>query len=464
MRECTKLHPCAHLQLEHLEARDCPVFSIHYTSAVLLIQGRPTYPFVQPGDGLQVTYSPVSNLVQVDEVSNGMMANFYGRFRPPRTIIINLYSNTDHDLTVDLGGGRLTSNLLVNLGYGNTDVLSPHFNNIINGTLGGNLTILGGVGGELIPLGDFAGTKPVVIQGDTNLVLGNQQTPLGGDFLFVNAGSQLLGRLASTDLDNIQIGELIGAPSVVRKDVSLNVARSGNVGKIDVVNGEVDGNVFFQGSPVIEPGFSDSVIIGEIGGPTATVFGSVIAAFGNGSGDFHVNSGSTVRGSVSLTGGLGDDEVTLDGTVFGSVQMNLRSGDNMVEFNPAAIVFGNLSISADNGNNDLSNFAGTVFGNLTFHFGNGNDTVTIANAPGGRLIWTSGNGNDSLTLAPISDNQFWNVCVRFGNGDDTFNLAGIGMNETVSGLVDGGGSISGNVFNQNANWTLAPTFILSNFP
>ncbi len=417
-------------------------------------------PFVNPGDGLNLTL--VGGLVRVTEVSGATTIN-YGSYRPPTTILINLYSNTDHDLTVNLGGGRLTSNLLVNLGYGNTDVLTPHFDSILNGTLGGNLTILGGSGGEFINLGDFAGTEPVVIQGNTTAVLGNQPTPIGGDFLNVNPFSQILGSLTCTGVDNVTLGLPGIGPGVVRKNLSMNEALSKNVGRLFIEDGEVDGNVSFQGSPVVNPFFADSVAIGDTTG-TGLVLGNLTAVLGNGSGSFRIFPGSTVEGNVSLTGALGNDFVTLEGTVFGSVQMNLRSGDNTVVFSPVSLVQGNLSISAWNGNNDLTNFQGTVGGNLSFNFGNGNDTVTVVNAPGGKLNWISGNGDDSLTFDPTTDNQVWNVCVRFGNGDDTFTLAGSGMGEILTGRVDGGGRNFGNVFNQGANWTLLPTFILTNFP
>jgi hypothetical protein len=88
----------------------------------------------------------------------------------------------------------------------------------------------------------------------------------------------------------------------------------------------------------------------------------------------------------------------------------------------------------------------------------------VTNAPGGLLSWTSGNGSDSLTFAPTTDNQTWNVQIQFGNGDDTFTLGGTGLNESVTGRVDGGGRLTANVFNPGANWTLTPTFTLSNFP
>src|SRR5205809_1035886 len=104
-------------ELERLEARECPAFNIYYDSSLLLIRGHPTLPFVNPGDGLQLRVLPGGNL-QVREVGGATTIN-YGSYRPPQNVQISLDYNTDHDLTIDLGGGRLPSNVLVNLGLGN---------------------------------------------------------------------------------------------------------------------------------------------------------------------------------------------------------------------------------------------------------------------------------------------------------------------------------------------------------
>jgi hypothetical protein len=461
MRAGTRGHRVFRPQLERLEARDCPAFNIYYHSSVLLIQGHVTLPFVNPGDGLQLNYNPATNRVSVDEVG-GAKTIHRGAFAPPRTIEVALDYNTDHDFTLNLGGGRMPSNFILNLGKGNTDVLSINSDNIVNGTLGGNLLILGGVGGENINLGDFLGATPVTIQGDTTLSLGKQHTPIGGDFFTVQPGAILMGNLIGNQVDNIQIGEF-GAPATVRKNVSLNVAGSKNVGKFFLVAGEVDGNVTFQGSPFIDPIFSDSVIVGDTNASTGVVIGNVSAVLGNGTGDFEIDVGSVVNGNVTLTGALGDDDVGIDGSVLGSVQMNLRSGNNTLEFGQFALVQGDMSVSADNGDNDLTNFNGTVNGNLSFLLGNGDNSLTIANAPGGQLRWTSGNGSDTVTLAPATDNQVWNVFIQFGTAPGTLNLAGSGNNELLSGQVSSDSS-TGNTFNQGGNWILLSSLTFINFP
>jgi hypothetical protein len=450
--------------LERLEARDCPAFNVYYTSTTLLVKGHPTLPFVNPGDGLQLQLQPTGT-VQVREVGGGTTIN-YGSYKPPQNIQIVLDYDTDHDLTFNLGGGRVPSNLLINLGAGQTDVLAIHPVNLINGELGGNLTVLNGSGGELINLGQSEnfGAQPLRVDGDTSFVLAANQTLLGGDYLFVNAGSELRGQLSTNEVDNVNIGEspLPGVNSgvaYVRKNLFDSGPVSKNVSKLDVF-GEVDGSVSFQGTPAIDPFFSDAVTV-ESG---ALVVGNLSAALGNGNGSFGLFG--TVEGNVTFTGALGNDFVNLLGTVFGSVQMDLRSGNNTVVF--PGTVFGNLSIAAGNGDNDLTNINGTVGGGLTFNLGNGNNAAVVANAPGGVLTWLSGNGNDSLTLGSglTAGSETWSINALFGSGDDVFTLAGTppGTTQFLSGKVDGGGRITGNTFNQGANWVLVPTFVLVNFP
>jgi hypothetical protein len=456
-------------RLERLEERDCPAFNIYYTSASLVIRGQPTRPFVNPGDGLQLRLV-AGGAVQVREVSGVTTVN-YGSYRPAGSIQVYLNNNIDHDFTFDLGGGRIAGNFLLSLGHGNTDVLSfpPHPDTISNGAIGGNVTILGGSGGELIALGTsegFTGTSnlPLEVDGNTFLALSKNPTALGlGDILNINAGSELRGQLTASEVDNIDIGEfpapLNTGAAFVRGDVFMSVARSGNVGRLDIF-GEVDGNVVFQGSPAFDPVFTDSVIVEANG----VVRGNVTAALGDGDGVFNILG--TVQRNVTLSGAQGNDFVNLQGTVGGSAQLNLRSGNGTVQF--TGTVGGNLGISALNGDNDLTLFNGAIGGGLTVNLGNGTNTAVIANAPGGQLNWTSGNATSSVTLgsADTTGSESWNATIQFGNNDDTFTLAGTppGTTQTLSGLVDGGGRLTANTFVQMPNWVLTPLFILRNFP
>lgn len=137
-------------------------------------------------------------------------------------------------------------------------------------------------------------------------------------------------------------------------------------------------------------------------------------------------------------------------------------------------VNGNMQVTAGNGDNDLDGllgqgFTGTVTGNVSFYLGNGNDTVTITNAPLGKLTWISGNGSDSVQLGeaatPTAPGQVWNVYVRFGTGSDTLTLGGdpvLSNPEYITGFVDMGGPPGGNTFTQGTNWIVLSPFTLQN--
>ena len=81
--------------------------------------------------------------------------------------------------------------------------------------------------------------------------------------------------------------------------------------------------------------------------------------------------------------------------------------------------------------------------------------------PGGQLTWNSGNGNDTLTLAYSAAFNLYTVNVRFGNFDDVFATTGTGR---LTGTIDGGGRLFGNLFEPSDGTTIIPNFTLMNFP
>ncbi len=474
------------LNLEALETRDCPAFDIYYTNSALLIVGQPSHPYVQAGDGLQL-HLLANGSIQVHEVSNGLTVTNYGTYAAPANIHVELRQNTDHDFTFDLGGNTFAGNVILDLGRGNMDVLTPnpfppHPDTFQNGTIGGDVTVRGGYGGELIDLGSSEGSLgtaalPLHLLGNANLSLSTHATPIGGDFLFLNAGSELDGNLTAIEVDNVQIGELpAGAntgSAVLRGNVEMSVANSGNVGKLSIL-GEVDGNVAFQGSPVFSQIFSDSVFVGSpVASVQAVVKGNLTASLGSGSGDFDIYANGTVDGNVNFLGAQANNFIGLAGQVQGSDAMTLHNGNNVFQFATTSAVGGDLSLSAGNGSNDLGggssggSFDGTVTGSVRVNLGNGTNTALISNAPSGQLNWMSGNGANALTLgsAATTSAQLWNVFAYFGNNDDQLTLAPTAaVPQTLTGVLDGGGRLTGNTFTEDPNsWVLASPFTLLNF-
>ncbi|MFO0845542.1 MAG: hypothetical protein U0797_24685 [Gemmataceae bacterium] len=470
----------ARLFVESLEARDCPAFSIFYAGTALVVRGTPTIPFAAPGDGLNFNLLAGGSLLLIQEVGNaGATVRNLGAYRPVRNLITQLnFTNTD--VNFNLNGNRLVSNVLLDLGKGDINPGSVNSVNFQNGTVGGNLTILRGAGIEILNLGrtdaNPNGALPVTVQGSVTAVGRPRQDPTGiGDSLFLNAGSRVLGFLSTFDIDNIDVGEGSGPVSRVARSVTLNVARSRNVGRLNIY-GEVDGNAYFQGTNALDPNFTDSVILHGDNPTPGLVLGNLVAGYGFGDARMILEGGTEVQGDVVFSapgaGSLGAppapffNQLVLAGAIDGSMRF-YGEGDSQIIFPAAGTVRGDFSVRAGNGNNDLSAFAGSVAGSLYVTLGNGDNVMTVSQAPGGRFYWTSGNGTNVLTLGDVTTpaGSLWDVQVLFGSGDDTLTLDGAApATQSLTGLVRDDGSITGNTFNQGASWDLLPTLVFINFP
>jgi hypothetical protein len=466
----------ARLAIEPLEARDCPAFNLFYTGGALVLRGTPSVPFVAPGDGLNFDLL-AGNLLRIQEVGNagGTVKNL-GVYRPVRNTIVQLgFTNTD--INFNLNGRRLPGNILLNLGAGDINPLSINSVNFRDGTIGGNVTILRGSGLEILNFGqsDILGALPVTVQGNITAVGRPRQDPFGiGDSLFLNAGTQVRGFVSTFAIDNIDVGEATGLVTRVSRSVTLNVATSRNVGRLNVY-GEVAGSVYFQGTNALDPFFTDSVILQGDNPTPGVIRGNLTANYAFGDARMILEAGTEVQGDVAFwTGGAGSagappapffNQLILAGTVNGSARF-FGTGDSEIIFPATGSVFGDFSVTADNGDNDLSAFAGFVAGSVFVNLGNGNNTMTVSQAPGGTFYWTSGNGDSTLTLGDGTTPAaaVWTVSIRFGSGSNTLTLdAAAPPQQSLTGLVrsDNGG---GNTFVQGPNWDLLPTLVFINFP
>ena len=241
-------------------------------------------------------------------------------------------------------------------------------------------------------------------------------------------------------------------------------------------------------------------------GVGTVVNGNTYINLGNGNNYFDVVGGgtpaaqiggqeTTFNGNVTYVAGSGDDSINLAGfgrgtgvgtTINGNLTINVGDGNNDfgdlatgggdnggLDFSETTVT-GNLNLTAGNGNNVMDFFGITVEGTEGFTFGNGNNgTLAVPmmiRTPGSKLNWTSGNGNNYLQLAsPLVNGapMLFNVNIHFGNGNDTFQLGGVGGDKggSVTGIVDGGGRLTANVFVMDPTlWTLVAPFTLSNFP
>ena len=131
-------------RLEILEDRFCPTLSVVQSGSTLLISGTP----VNPGGtlGLVVTETSQGTFKVMDGTT------FKGSF-PASNITMNFASRNNTEVTINLDGNVLPGNLLINAGTGILKQPGTTGVGIENGTIGGNLTYLGGSGYEVLYLG-----------------------------------------------------------------------------------------------------------------------------------------------------------------------------------------------------------------------------------------------------------------------------------------------------------------------
>jgi hypothetical protein len=431
------------LALEQLECRSCPSLTVSLISGSLYISGFPSGPTLDPnGPTLAITETG-TNLFQVKDGTSVL-----GSYTVPGNILVSL-SRRPNNVDVALNASGLRGNLTLNLGAGDTvPPASAIF--IHGGRIAGSLSIQKGNGNETFDLGQAPGgiTDPLSVGGDVGITA-VKSSGIGiappHNQLFLFPGSTVSGNLNATFVE----GVLLTATSSVGRSVSINDSLETTTEQI-VFAGSIGQNATFSGPQT----GSFFVASGSIGG-------NLSANLAGGTNSVSLTGTSLIGGSATLATGAGTGTLNLMGQVSGTLSVNTGTASDTVTFAAAAAVFGDLSLTGGDGANSFT-LNGSVAGNLRINLGNGNDTVTVGNAPGGTLFWTSGNGADSLTLAPTTAGQTWNVNVLFGNNDDTFTLAAPGG--FLTGKVDGGGHVSGNVFNPDPSWTPTSTFQLVNFP
>ncbi|MFO0841497.1 MAG: hypothetical protein U0797_03720 [Gemmataceae bacterium] len=456
----------ARLRLETFEDRLCPAISIRLVGPDLFITGRP---LAGPTSGEQFRIQETApNRFSVQDVTLSGTKT-YGTFPVSRLLSVSL-AHYNTNVNVDVNGNTFTGSVMLNLGLGDTNPATVNpvsvFSGVAGGTVRGNVTFLRGSGSEVLNIGQI-GTTPVTpaaleVFGSVAAVGRNTQgSPRlffnAGDTLFVGPGSTVRGNLNTSFIDSVDIGEPTPTDlTTVAGSVNINNATAPNflgvnvfgvVGRSLTATGTRQGDSFTLAPTAAATG---GVINGNLtlNLGTASNIGELVT----------LAAGATVGGNASIQSlggpnvGLSGGLYSIDSAISGNLILSLGQGDNLLAFTGS--VSGNVSVRADNGDNDLSAFTGTVDGNLVIRLGNGNNTATIANAPGGRLSWVSGNGTDALTLGT----GLFNVNILFGTDTNTLDLSAA---TTLTGVVIGTGG--NNTFNQNGA-TLLPTLVFLSFP
>lgn len=440
---CPRFRP----SLERLEDRYLPA-NVQLFHGALLISPGPS----QSALGLTLTQTAVNTFSVIDR---GKALGSYG---PVANVAIT-GGNGDDTVTVNVGQFAYAGSLYANTGNGNDGISLQG----AGGALLGNVTLLTGNGADTVAL-NRSGGGAMTFGGAVRVLggAGSHTANLG------NAGgpTHFGGSLDLVGFNNVSLGaggaDTLGGSVTVRSGANpfgLNVFVS---------------NRFFIAH--------DLTAIGGAGNDTVTfedggaLGGNLTADLGGGRNELNVGGNGpavVVGGSVRYTAGDGDDTIDLanNASIGGDLFVDLGGGNNTMFFDQPLSVGGNMSVNLGNGTNAWNGGVNAnVGGDLSVTLGNGNNHIVVypRTTVGGTFRLRSGNGNTALTFnnsfapAPVH----YRVDVLFGSGDDSFTLAGGlgGGSGSLSGTVDGGGRINGNVFDQGPSWALLPDFRLVNFP
>lgn len=397
-----KPHRRIPLTVEQLEKRDCPALSIIQAPGLLEIQGTPTGP-------LSITEPAAGQIQIVDNLRN------LGTFSANGNLILNLTRHPDL-VTIDLMTNRFAGNILISLGLGDP---AGHAVSVVDGTLGGSLTVVGGSGAENVDLGGGGGA--LTAQGPVSVTGAN----LGpGETLSLFSNSTLSGNLSTALLGTLSLAGTVAG--------NLSVADAGTTHALVV---DIDGSVGKSVS-VTGTNLDDSFTLSTVGAGTGIIGGTLSVNLGSSTGPtgdvIDLGANTTVNGNTTLTsaGGPVGGLYTVDGTITANLSVNMgvsgpaaSAQDNLLTFGSTAVVYGNMQVTAGNGDNDLTGFMGTVYGQLSITMGNGNDSISVTNAPAGTFYLNLGNGNNSVTLTPAAASN-WTINFNFGTGSNSLTLAG----------------------------------------
>jgi hypothetical protein len=450
------------LELEKLEDRWVPA-NVQFVSGYLIISPS-------PGEAaLKLTLKQTAaNTFSVTDQGKSL-----GTFGPVGNLLITGGNGAD-SVTIDVNGKGYTGNIFANTGNGN-DTIDVTNTSGTAGSVGGNITLLPGLGDDSVSISSasagvlhIGGTvQNIDMAGNDSFTFGNgsASTTVGGDLSILGTNNIQIDQ-GSNDLvgGNINVnqaahgGHLFLEQGLVSGTESITIGRNFNIS-----SNQLSADVFLRGMSL---GGNLNVQLGNGVGPDVA-FGQLGNFLGLSSSPSTV---TVINGNFNYTSGSGNDSLDLgSGVINGNVGITVGDGNvniSLETFTTPTIIGGNLTINAGNGNDLIGPLAGDggnqalINGNVFINLGNGTDTTSFAagGSVGGMIFYHSGNGNDSVMLAGA---QTYNVFVLFGNGDDTFTLNNAAA--VLTGLVDGGGHITANVFNPVAG-TIGSPFTQLNFP
>ena len=358
----------------------------------------------------------------------------------PAGIINSSYSSLTKTLTLkavddlDVGDALLNSQNLTILGTGTPGEFKVETNggDTINGVAADeavisnvkNIKLIMGLGGDAVDI--------------RNANLSGQLTFLGGEGgnnLEINAsnGPNTLGRVLVRNGDGFDILRLVTGSNTVTGGLTVNNGSGGSIaffgaftsdqtsigGPVKFTNGAGTDNLSFGGQNVT---LSKAVTIQHGSGDSVT--------------EFLASDANTIGGTLTVRNGDGFDSLRFGGggasiVSAGSLNVNNGGGGSNTVFSGADHTFaGNVLIRNGDGDDTLNGngvAAVTVTGTLALQNGNGSSTVTLTSVNltvGGLTTLSSAAGNDSITLAGTASLQSLKILTGSGVGAVLFDSLG----------------------------------------
>lgn len=411
----------ARLTINRLEERATPAVSIlPYSGGRLSIRGD------QTSNNLVLTLTN-NNTVQVQNNTTNL-----------GTYLVN------GDITVTMGNSADTVSFVMagkTLG-GNVNILTGNGGDLIainNGTISGRLAATTGNGADTVNIGN---TAAVNLGGVAHTLTANTSN----DFLNIANGSKVNGVLVANGFNNITVGAN-AADAVQISQFVINNSQEG-VTSSTLMNTatKVASSFTYTG------GFgSDNVqLFGTING-NATVNsreGANALTLGSGAA-----TGGVIGGTLSyITGASGDSFTIADNAIVaGSVNLNTGNGDNTYVFDTDFTIAGGLTVTAGSGVDSITfgdGTAGSINGDINLNLGNGANTVVVAENfgnNGANFNYQGGNDVDDVTVNNASSASFR---IYLYAGLDTFTW---GLNAFAgAATIDFGSDFDTDVYNQIA--------------
>ena len=345
----------------------------------------------------------------------------------------------------------------------------------------GSVTLKGGDGGDFLTI-DSDGNNGARVLGDVTFDGGNGNDVLVHSFITVGKSLKLIG---GADNDTTAVsGAVIPKISVTNvENASLNTGGFAVVGTLAIDNRgtTLDSNIFlsayaFSGAVSYLGGSGMDTITTGVG----TVFAKTLTV-STGAGNSTFYSGSVHNGSVSVTGGAGDDFATIQGHYGAGAKFALGDGTNQVNVTATATlapsligtldvkggvngdtvyfssyttggvlvtpVIQNVKLALGNGSNSVDFSSGAkVLGSFSATAGLDSDTFNLTNGQvTGAIKIDAGAGANSLSLGVGSASLFTagGLSYKGGAGVDSLVFGSVSIGNAVSiTLGDGANTIA----------------------